>query len=134
MVYKLYFVQKQIFFFNIISYEFQSTHIIVSNSSIFLFLYVPMNCSVVAPNIFSVTIIPTFTVAHPLLILTVCPQTQKHPEYTGPALGPKMAEANKREFTEDQLRASEGHLNLQMGFNKGASQSGLGSFGNSRHM
>ncbi|KAL4089645.1 hypothetical protein QTP88_024651 [Uroleucon formosanum] len=60
--------------------------------------------------------------------------TQKHPEYTGPALGPKMAEANKREFTEDQLRASEGHLNLQMGFNKGASQSGLGSFGNSRHM
>ncbi|XP_025200391.1 muscle-specific protein 20 isoform X1 [Melanaphis sacchari] len=60
--------------------------------------------------------------------------TQKHPEYTGPALGPKMAEANKREFTEDQLRASEGHLNLQMGYNKGASQSGLGSFGNSRHM
>uniref|UniRef100_A0A2S2P5Y2 Transgelin n=2 Tax=Schizaphis graminum TaxID=13262 RepID=A0A2S2P5Y2_SCHGA len=60
--------------------------------------------------------------------------TQKHPEYTGPALGPKMADANKREFTEDQLRASEGHLNLQMGYNKGASQSGLGSFGNSRHM
>jgi len=64
----------------------------------------------------------------------ICLQTQKHPEYTGPALGPKMADANKREFTEDQLRASEGHLNLQMGFNKGASQSGLGSFGNSRHM
>ncbi|KAK6634062.1 hypothetical protein RUM43_001677 [Polyplax serrata] len=60
--------------------------------------------------------------------------TQKHPEYTGPRLGPKMAEENKREFTEEQLRAHEGHLNLQMGYNKGASQSGLGSFGNTRHM
>jgi hypothetical protein len=60
--------------------------------------------------------------------------TQLHPEYTGPRLGPKMAEENKRTFSEDQLRASEGHLNLQMGFNKGASQSGHGGFGNTRHM
>ncbi|XKL60337.1 hypothetical protein PGB90_001353 [Kerria lacca] len=60
--------------------------------------------------------------------------TQKHPEYMGPRLGPKMAEENKREFTEEQLRAHEGQLNLQMGFNKGASQAGLGSFGNTRHM
>jgi len=61
-------------------------------------------------------------------------QTQKHPEYTGPSLGPKMAVENKREFTEEQLRASEGELNLQMGYNKGASQSGHGGFGNARHM
>lgn len=61
-------------------------------------------------------------------------QTQKHPEYTGPALGPKMADKNEREFSEEQLRASEGHLGLQMGFNKGASQSGHGGFGNARHM
>jgi hypothetical protein len=60
--------------------------------------------------------------------------TQKHPEYTGPSLGPKMAEKNEREFTEDQLRSSEGHLGLQMGYNKGASQSGHGGFGNARHM
>lgn len=60
--------------------------------------------------------------------------TQKHPEWTGPTLGPKMAEKNERQFTEDQLRASEGHLNLQMGYNKGASQSGHGGFGNTRHM
>lgn len=60
--------------------------------------------------------------------------TQKHPEYTGPALGPKMAEKNERTFTEEQLRAHEGELNLQMGFNKGASQAGHGGFGNSRHM
>lgn len=45
-----------------------------------------------------------------------------------------MAEKNERSFTEDQLRASEGQLNLQMGFNKGASQSGHGGFGNTRHM
>ncbi|PSN44117.1 Myophilin [Blattella germanica] len=60
--------------------------------------------------------------------------TQKHPEYTGPRLGPKMADENKRTFTEDQLRASEGQVNLQMGYNKGASQSGHGGFGNTRHM
>ncbi|KAK2703352.1 muscle-specific protein 20-like [Artemia franciscana] len=60
--------------------------------------------------------------------------TQKHPEYTGPTLGPKMAEKVERTFTEEQLRASEGHLSLQAGYNKGASQSGLGGFGNTRHM
>jgi len=60
--------------------------------------------------------------------------TQKHPEYQGPRLGPKMADKNEREFTEEQLRASEGVLNLQMGYNKGASQSGHGGMGNTRHM
>lgn len=60
--------------------------------------------------------------------------TQKHPEFTGPALGPKMADKNERTFTEEQLRANEGQLNLQMGYNKGASQSGHGGFGNTRHM
>lgn len=45
-----------------------------------------------------------------------------------------MADENKREFTEEQLRASEGHVGLQAGFNKGASQAGVGSFGNTRHM
>jgi hypothetical protein len=45
-----------------------------------------------------------------------------------------MAEENKRMFTEEQLRASEGELNLQMGYNKGATQSGHGGFGNVRHM
>ncbi|KAJ9594670.1 hypothetical protein L9F63_014004 [Diploptera punctata] len=60
--------------------------------------------------------------------------TQKHPEYNGPRLGPKMADKNERTFTEEQLRASEGQVNLQMGFNKGASQSGHGGFGNTRHM
>ena len=30
--------------------------------------------------------------------------TQKHPEYTGPAIGPKMAEKNERNFTDEQIR------------------------------
>ncbi|KAH8358925.1 hypothetical protein KR093_003354 [Drosophila rubida] len=60
--------------------------------------------------------------------------TQKHPEFTGPSLGPKMSEKNERSFTEEQLRAHEGELNLQMGFNKGASQAGHGGFSNTRHM
>lgn len=61
-------------------------------------------------------------------------QTQKHPEWTGPQLGPKMSDKNERTFTEEQLRAHNAELNLQMGFNKGASQSGHGGFGNTRHM
>jgi len=61
--------------------------------------------------------------------------TQKHPEWTGPTLGPKMAEGEKKEWDEDQQRAlREGQVGLQMGQNKGASQAGQGAFGNSRHM
>ncbi len=31
-------------------------------------------------------------------------QTQLHPEYAGPAMGPKMAEENKRKFSEEEIR------------------------------
>ena len=41
-----------------------------------------------------------------------------------PALGPKEATANKREFTEEQLKEGQNVIGLQMGSNKGASQSG----------
>ncbi|KAL9969238.1 hypothetical protein ACROYT_G021432 [Oculina patagonica] len=41
-----------------------------------------------------------------------------------PQLGPKEAQANKREFTEEQLREGQNVIGLQMGSNKGASQSG----------
>ena len=54
------------------------------------------------------------------------------------ALGRKLqgrwgleAKENKREFTEEQLRASEGIIGLQSGSNKGASQAGQ-SFGKTR--
>uniref|UniRef100_A0A182UGS0 Transgelin n=1 Tax=Anopheles melas TaxID=34690 RepID=A0A182UGS0_9DIPT len=55
----------------------------------------------------------------------------KHPEFRGPYLGPRPAEENRREFTEEQLRAGEGLIGLQAGSNKGATQAGL-NFGATR--
>ena len=45
--------------------------------------------------------------------------------YDGPTLGPKQAEAEKREWSEEQLKAGQGIIGLQMGTNKGASQAGM---------
>ena len=53
--------------------------------------------------------------------------------FNGPTLGVKLAEENKLEFTEEQMRAGEAIVGLQAGYNKGASQSGQ-SFGQTRHM
>ena len=50
-----------------------------------------------------------------------------------PSIGPKEADKNVRNFSDEQLRASEGIINLQYGSNKGATQSGI-NFGNTRHM
>jgi len=50
--------------------------------------------------------------------------TYNHPEWTGPWLGPKPSEENKRNFDEATLRAGEGMIGLQAGQNKGASQAG----------
>jgi len=58
---------------------------------------------------------------------------QIHPEFKGPVLGPKMSDENRRQFSDEQLRAGEGIINLQYGTNKGANQAGL-NFGNTRHM
>jgi len=49
----------------------------------------------------------------------------KNKNFDGPTLGPKMSEAQKREFTEEQLRAGDGQISLQAGSNKGASQAGI---------
>eukprot|EP00111_Clytia_hemisphaerica_P004356 TCONS_00012454-protein len=51
--------------------------------------------------------------------------------YDGPVLGPAEASENKREFSEEQLRAGEGIIGLQAGSNKGASQAGQ-NFGKTR--
>ena len=51
--------------------------------------------------------------------------------YDGPRLGPEEATANKREFSEEQLRAGEGVIGLQAGSNMGASQAGQ-KFGKTR--
>ena len=41
-----------------------------------------------------------------------------------PLSGLKEAQANMREFTEEQLKLGQNVIGLQMGSNKGASQSG----------
>lgn len=41
-----------------------------------------------------------------------------------PSLGPKEAEAHEREFTDEQLKAGQNVIGLQMGSYKGASQAG----------
>jgi len=51
--------------------------------------------------------------------------------YDGPVLGPTESTENKREFTDEQLRASDGIIGLQAGSNKGASQAGQ-NFGKTR--
>lgn len=53
--------------------------------------------------------------------------------YAGPTLGPKEASANVREFSEEQMKAGQNVIGLQMGSNKGASQAGM-NFGKSRHI
>merc|ERR1739844_1784 len=40
-----------------------------------------------------------------LRLYSLARTTQKHPEYTGPTLGPKMATENERNFTDEQIRA-----------------------------
>ncbi|XP_024086089.1 muscle-specific protein 20-like [Cimex lectularius] len=55
----------------------------------------------------------------------------KHPEWKGPWLGPRPSEENKREWSEEQLRAGEGVIGLQAGQNKGATQAGQ-NFGATR--
>ena len=51
--------------------------------------------------------------------------------YDGPCLGPIESTENRREFSEEQLRAGEGIINLQAGSNQGASQAGQ-NFGKTR--
>ncbi|KAB7494395.1 Muscle-specific protein 20 [Armadillidium nasatum] len=50
--------------------------------------------------------------------------TYTHPEWPGPWLGPRPAEEQKREWTEEQLRASSNVIGMQAGYNKGATQAG----------
>ncbi|XP_047473348.1 muscle-specific protein 20-like isoform X2 [Penaeus chinensis] len=50
--------------------------------------------------------------------------TYRHPEWPGPWLGPRPAEEQKREWSEEQLRAGQGIIGLQAGSNKGATQAG----------
>ena len=51
----------------------------------------------------------------------------------GPQFGPKESTAAPRSFTDEQLQAGKGIIGLQMGSNKGASQSGQ-NFGKTRQI
>ena len=51
-------------------------------------------------------------------------QAWKDESYTGPKLGPKPADANQREFSDEVLNAGQGIIGLQAGQNKGATQAG----------
>lgn len=48
----------------------------------------------------------------------------KDPNWKGPKLGPKPADLNEREFTDEQLAAGQTIIGLQAGQNKGATQAG----------
>ncbi|KAL1419375.1 hypothetical protein MTO96_005449 [Rhipicephalus appendiculatus] len=65
----------------------------------------------------------------------ICLQSlaRKAPKFGVKGMGPKEAEANVRNFSEEQLKAGQNVISLQYGSNKGATQSGI-NFGNTRHM
>lgn len=65
------------------------------------------------------------------LLLYTSLQAYKHPEWRGPWLGPRPSEENRRDWSEEQLRAGETMIGLQAGSNKGATQAGQ-SFGATR--
>ncbi|XP_012943262.1 myophilin, partial [Aplysia californica] len=58
-------------------------------------------------------------------------EAESRPSYTGSRMWPKKSEANRRTFTEEQLRMGESVINLQMGTNKFANQAGM-NFGKKR--
>lgn len=51
-------------------------------------------------------------------------ETYRHPEWNGPYLGPKPSQENKRDFSEEVLKAGQTVIGLQAGTNKGATQAG----------
>ncbi|CAD7082723.1 unnamed protein product [Hermetia illucens] len=67
--------------------------------------------------------------------VVICLQSlgRKAHNYGKPSIGPKEADKNVRQFSEEQLRAGQNVISLQYGSNKGATQSGI-NFGNTRHM
>ncbi|GBP48070.1 Myophilin [Eumeta japonica] len=69
-----------------------------------------------------------------LYSVVICLQSlgRKAANYGKPSIGPKEADKNVRNFSEEQLKAGQNVISLQYGTNKGQ-QSGI-SFGNRRQM
>ncbi|XP_003743799.1 myophilin [Galendromus occidentalis] len=70
-----------------------------------------------------------------ILAVVICLQAvaRKASKYGIEGIGPKESEGNRRNFSEEVLKAGQNVIGLQYGSNKGASQSGM-NFGNTRHM
>lgn len=58
---------------------------------------------------------------------------RKADKFGKPTLGPKEAQGEKRDWTEEQLKAGATIIGLQAGTNKGASQAGM-NIGKTRHI
>jgi len=67
--------------------------------------------------------------------VVICLQSlgRKASNFGKPSIGPKEADKNVRQFSDEQLKQGQSVIGLQYGTNKGANQSGI-SFGNTRHM
>lgn len=67
--------------------------------------------------------------------VVICLQSlgRKAHNFGKPGIGPKEAEKNVRNFSDEQMKAGQNVISLQYGSNKGATQSGI-NFGNTRHM
>lgn len=64
----------------------------------------------------------------------ICLSLQAQSKGVGPPdYWPKKSKGNKREFTDEQMKAGQSVISLQYGSNKGASQAGM-NMGNTRHI
>lgn len=74
---------------------------------------------------------------HPLQVIaslfSLGRQAQKK-GFAGPVIGPKEAEPNVREFSDDKLREGRNVIGLQMGTNQVANQTGMTPYGHSRQI
>ena len=66
--------------------------------------------------------------------IPVFPLQAQKKNFDGPVIGVKVANENKRIFSESQLKASHQIIGLQYGSNKGASQAGMVAYGTGRQI
>jgi len=55
-------------------------------------------------------------------------------KFEGPVIGAKMADENRRDFSQATLQAGKNIISLQMGTNQVASQKGMTPYGLGRQM
>ncbi|KHJ47572.1 hypothetical protein D918_01727 [Trichuris suis] len=67
------------------------------------------------------------------VLICLASVARKAHKFGKPSVGPKEAQGEKREWTDEQMRAGSNIISLQYGSNKGATQSGM-NIGNSRHI